>query len=61
MQRLRNLLSISHVPIIILTARDPENIRERALNEGAFAFFQKPVDNHDLLEAIYNALAGVAV
>ncbi len=60
MERLHNLMDVAHIPIIIVSAREPEAYAERAINEGAFAFFQKPVDNEELLEAIENAL-GTAV
>ncbi len=60
MERLRNLMDVAHIPIIIVSAREPEAYAERAINEGAFAFFQKPADNEELLEAIENAL-GTAV
>ncbi len=56
MQRLHNLVDIAHVPIIIVSARDPEQHAERALNEGAHSYFQKPVDNRELLDAIEDAL-----
>lgn len=60
MDRLSNLVDVAHIPVIIITARDPEQHSERALNAGAYAFFQKPVDNNELLEAIDGAL-GIAV
>ncbi len=60
MDRLSNLVDVAHIPVIIITARDPEQHSERALNAGAYAFFQKPVDNRELLEAIDGAL-GIAV
>lgn len=60
MERLHDLLDVAHIPIIIVSARDPEGYAERAINAGAFAFFQKPVDNAELLDAIENAL-GTAV
>ncbi len=55
MERLGALLPDA-VPIIILTARDVAGNRERAMNAGARAFFQKPVDNDVLLEAVKRAL-----
>jgi len=58
LQRLRSLLPVSHIPIIILTARDPSTTQERALKGGAEAFFQKPPDNDKLLAAIQSALGG---
>ena len=60
MERLHDLMDVAHIPIIIVSAREPEAYAERAINEGAFAFFQKPVDNVELLEAIEHAL-GTAV
>jgi DNA-binding response OmpR family regulator len=56
MERLHDLVDVAHIPIIIISARDPKAYAERAINEGAFAFFQKPADNEELLEAIENAL-----
>jgi DNA-binding response OmpR family regulator len=56
MERLKSLLPVSHIPVIILTARDAATYKERAINAGAYAFFQKPVDNDELLESIQKAL-----
>src|SRR3989304_4008680 len=50
------LIPLAHIPIIILTGRDPVINRERAINAGAQAFLQKPVDNDVLLSAIRKAL-----
>jgi two-component system KDP operon response regulator KdpE len=56
MERLRDLMPVA-IPIVIFTARDPLINRERALNAGAVAFLQKPVDNDELLAVIRKALA----
>jgi DNA-binding response OmpR family regulator len=58
MERLAALLPVAHIPIIILTARDTSFNKERALNAGAQAFLQKPVDNDVLLETIRKVLGG---
>ncbi len=58
MERLGSLLPVAHIPIIILTARDISGNKERALNAGAKAFLQKPVDNDLLLETIRKVLGG---
>ncbi|MGO9125131.1 MAG: response regulator transcription factor [Terriglobales bacterium] len=57
LERLQNIDALANVPVVILTARDPQNNEERALKGGAAAFFQKPVDNAELLEAIRASLA----
>jgi two-component system KDP operon response regulator KdpE len=52
LDRLQNSDTLSGVPVIVLSARDPENNEARALKAGAAAFFQKPADNEELLEVI---------
>lgn len=56
MDRLRDFIWRKMTPVIILTARDPEANKERAMEAGAFAFFQKPADNEALMAAIEKAL-----
>jgi DNA-binding response OmpR family regulator len=43
---------LSTVPVIVLTARDPTTFEQCALKAGSTAFFQKPADNNELLNAI---------
>ena len=40
------------VPIIFITAHDDDDIRRRALRDGAVAFMVKPFDGGELLEHI---------
>ncbi|MDP9253435.1 MAG: response regulator transcription factor [Verrucomicrobiota bacterium] len=56
MLRLQNMVSTIGTPIIMLTGRDPAKYKEHALWVGAEAFFQKPVENEELLAAIRQAL-----
>jgi len=49
---LRGFPSLASIPVIVLTARDPQANEKLALESGAAAFFQKPADNHELLEVI---------
>jgi len=56
LERLQQAANLSTIPVIVLTARDPQSNRERILKAGAAAFFQKPADNADLLDAIHSAL-----
>ncbi|MFY9949027.1 MAG: response regulator [Candidatus Sulfotelmatobacter sp.] len=52
LDRLQNSDTLSGVPVIVLSARDPQANEERALRAGASAFFQKPADNDELMNAI---------
>jgi DNA-binding response OmpR family regulator len=56
LERLQQNANLSCIPVIILTARDPQSSREKTLKAGATAFFQKPVDNSKLLSAIRTTL-----
>lgn len=60
MERLQKSASLACIPVIILTARDPQYYKERALRAGATAYFQKPVENDELLAAIRSALQPTA-
>jgi two-component system KDP operon response regulator KdpE len=52
LDRLQNIDALSGVPVIVLSARDPQASEERALKAGAAAFFQKPADNDELMNVI---------
>ncbi len=56
MERLNNLSDYNKIPVIIVSARDPYGNQKKALEAGALAYFQKPVDNDKLLSAIHKAL-----
>ena len=60
LERLQNSDTLSGIPVIVLSARDPQNNEERALKAGAAAFFQKPADNEELLNVIRVSLAGAS-
>jgi DNA-binding response OmpR family regulator len=56
---LKNLQSnptLSSIPVIVLTARDPEGNEKRTLESGAVAFLQKPADNEELLVVVRASL-----
>jgi DNA-binding response OmpR family regulator len=61
LDRLQNIDALAGVPVIVLSARDPQSNEERALKAGATAFFQKPADNDELMNAIRNSLGPAAV
>ncbi len=52
LDRLQKDDKLSNIPVIVLTARDPQANERRVLRAGATAFFQKPADNGELLEVI---------
>ena len=56
LERMRNLADLAPIPVIVLSARDPADNKQRALAAGAAAFFQKPPENHEFLTAIRQAL-----
>lgn len=58
MERLGNIDDLASIPVIVFTARDQESHRERALEAGAKAFFQKPVDHAELLSSVRRILTG---
>ena len=56
MKRIASISTIALTPIIVITAGDSPDTQKRAFENGAVAFFQKPVDFDKLLEAIQKAL-----
>jgi two-component system KDP operon response regulator KdpE len=56
LQRLQELTSIDAPPTIMLSARNPDGNRNKALLAGAVAYFQKPPNTLEFLRAIRQAL-----
>jgi two-component system KDP operon response regulator KdpE len=56
MERLHKSDRLAHTPVIVVTGLEVSGNRDRALQAGVAAFFQKPVGNDDLLCAIRKAL-----
>src|ERR1700684_1052477 len=56
MERLHKNDRLSNIPVIVLSGRELAGNRDRALQAGAAAFFQKPVEDGTLLFAIKKAL-----
>ena len=54
-QRLQSI-GLTGIPIIFITASKLKGLRETAKQLGAVAFFEKPYDSVQLLEAISSAL-----
>jgi DNA-binding response OmpR family regulator len=58
MERHGNIDELAAIPVIVFTAREEEFHRERALEAGAKAFFQKPIDHVELLASVQQILLG---
>ncbi|MGA2955103.1 MAG: response regulator [Thermodesulfobacteriota bacterium] len=56
MARFKTLMPPAHIPMIVTTAGNASVHREKALQAGAEAFFQKPFDSRQLLAAIEEVL-----
>lgn len=56
LQRLRSLSTSAGLPVIVLSARDPEANEKKMLAAGASAYFQKPADNAALLTKVRELL-----
>jgi len=57
LERLQRDDKLCSIPVVVLTARDPQSSERRAFQAGASAFFQKPADNAELLEVIRTTLS----
>jgi CheY-like chemotaxis protein len=55
-QWLRRAPETEKIPIIMISATDPEQFKDRAQSAGVVASFQKPIDNDKLLAAIQTTL-----
>jgi CheY-like chemotaxis protein len=53
---LRRMEEGKDVPVIVITGSKQEEFKKRSMAAGAIAFFQKPFENEDLVEAIRKAI-----
>jgi DNA-binding response OmpR family regulator len=58
MERLKTNPQLAVIPIIVVSGRAGFANKTRAVEAGAKAFLEKPVDNDDLLAAIRKVLGG---
>lgn len=56
MENVKAAQDLAEIPIIIVSGRTGHENRARALNAGAKAFLEKPVDNTELMGAIRRAM-----
>jgi CheY-like chemotaxis protein len=57
MEWLRRINEAKGTPVIIITGGDPAKYKDAALAAGAVSFFQKPINNDELLAVIQKLLA----
>jgi two-component system KDP operon response regulator KdpE len=55
-ERLKTFPALAHIPVVVVSAREPSATEERAAAAGAKAYVQKPIDNEELLRTIRSAL-----
>ena len=56
LERLKANTCLSGIPVIIVTAEDALEAEPRAIEAGAIAFLQKPVDQDKLMAAVQQAV-----
>src|SRR6185437_227549 len=49
MQWMKRFQDAANIPVIIITSGDPTKLKEKAIANGAVAFFQKPVHNEEFI------------
>lgn len=55
LDRFKRIPALAHIPIIIVSAEEPQEAEGTALARGALAFLQKPVAQKALLAAVQRA------
>lgn len=56
LERLKSLVPFSSIPVIVLTARDAAEAKDKALNAGASAFFEKTASKDEVMDAVWRLL-----
>jgi len=56
MERLQTFPALAHIPVVVVSAREPSATEERASAAGARAYVEKPIDNEKLLATVRTAL-----
>lgn len=57
-ERIRADAATRHIPIVMLTALDDPEARQRSLDAGADAFLKKPISRGELLACVNAVLSG---
>jgi len=56
MNWIRRLEEARGIPVLLITGSKPEQFKDRAVASGATHFFQKPVNNEEMLNVIHGLL-----
>lgn len=56
LDRLKAIPTLAPIPVIIVTAEDPQAAEARTIEGGAIAFLQQPVDQDKLMAAVQQAV-----
>lgn len=56
LERLKSRVAFSAIPVVVLTAREASEVKQKALNAGASAFFEKTTNKDELLAAVWRLL-----
>jgi DNA-binding response OmpR family regulator len=56
LERLKIFPALAHIPVVVVSAREPVSTEARTSAAGSEAYIQKPIDNEELLAAIRTAL-----
>jgi len=57
LERLKNNTRLCHIPVIVVTGRDPREAEEKARSLGADGYVQKPVKADELITSLQQVLA----
>ena len=52
LDRLRSMEEVADTPVIVVSAKDPGVIKDQLFKAGADGFFQKPINNEQLLRVL---------
>jgi DNA-binding response OmpR family regulator len=56
MEKLKEMPGLAAIPVIVVSAHDAREYKERAIQAGAKAFLEKPMDVRELLSSVREAL-----
>lgn len=57
LDELRQGESFTHVPVVVLTGREPAEVKAPSLRSGAQVFLRKPARGNELLDAVAKLIA----